>query len=74
MDKWNEVCIVVVVVWLGMVSVVVEVIGVYWVIVNWYIEDLENEFGVKIFFCYVCGYILIEFGSEFFCVVDVMDE
>lgn len=69
MDKWIELCIVYYVVKLGIVSVVVEVLGFYWVIVNWYIDVFEEVFSVRIFICYVCGYILIELGEDVLWVV-----
>lgn len=74
MQYWIEFCFVLMVVRFGIVSVVVVELGVYRVIVNRYIEMLEIVFGVLFFYCYVCGYSLIEIGQDMLEIVNCVDE
>lgn len=56
-----------------MLIVVVELLGVYYSIVFRRINNLEDNFDVWLFYCYVWGYIVIEIGVKLFVIVKLIN-
>lgn len=70
---WDDVCIFFVIVWVGMLSGVVDKMNMGIVIVFCWLDWLEQVLNVLFFSCYQSGYCLIDDGEVLFVWVEVLE-